>query len=128
MEKFIEWIDESIKSQQALVEEYESDPTSQQYKDAVEGINKLLNMRLLVTNADLDKEEKLRTLELKEKELNSKIDELNDRMIIEERKMLINFGGSAALVVLIIVYESYGHLFKDGALRVVNTVKRVVMG
>ena len=126
MATFIEWLDESIESQKTLVQEYESDPGSEQFKNALEGLERLVALEHSVITIDLDKEERLRSMELKERELSAKIDEMQDRMDIEIKKMIISLGGTTGVIIFLTLWESYGHLFKSGTAQAINTVKRAL--
>jgi hypothetical protein len=126
MATFMEWLDEAIDSQKTLVQEYESDPAGENFKAALEGLERLTSLKNSIISMDLEKEEKLRSLDIRERELMAKIDETNDRIDLEHRRMIMSFGGMAGFVIFVTVWESYGHLFKDSTVKAFNTLRRAV--
>lgn len=119
-------VDLALKSLYTLLEEYESDPTSQQYKDTLEAIVKITELHNSLIEIQIKTEETRRKLEMQERKTDAEIEEIENRPIYELKKMGIQFGELTAVGISVAFWESKGHIIKTTALRLLNEARRVL--
>lgn len=126
MEHRLEELDKMIESVETLMAEHESDPTGDAYVSLVDHYTKLMEVRKNLVELDLKKEETMRKLNIQERELESKVEEMMARVELDWYKLMWSVGGAVGAILLVDFLESHGHLIRETGLRLWTTATRAI--
>ncbi len=121
MQHRLEELDKMIESVETLMAEHESDPTGAEYTSLVDHYTKLMEVRKNLVELDLKKEETMRKLNIQERELESKVEEMMARVELDWYKIMWTVGGAIGSILLVDFLESHGHLIRETGLRLWTT-------
>jgi len=116
------WLIDAIDTQEALMQEYESDPDSEQYKSARDAWLKLKAELRADEELALKEAESEKKMKLQEEETYSRIEDNQNRNKTELKKAGIQLIGSVILGGGLMYFEKSGFMFPTKALSAIKSL------
>lgn len=122
----LEWIDKAIESQQAIMQEHEHAPDSEQFIAAKNAYTDLIRLRNEIEDHEIKRDIDLRTMHVKEIEVDAKVDELQSRPLTAIKSACIQVAGSLTLAAGFMLFEASGFSIPTRIMSAVNAVKNKI--